>query len=379
MDFKLTEEQQLLLESFRELLSRECTEEYLREIDEKHQPGVKVLKALADNGFSSLGIPEEYGGTPVDDLTLMLLCEEYGRSGGPSGWPYCIAVDDILTFGSEEQKKITLEYAQKGVNPFSLLITEPGAGSDNSQMSSTATRRNGKVYLNGHKTFVTGAKESPYMLVMTKEPSNPNPMTSMSMWWVPRDAKGITIEPLHKIGWHDISNCEVYLEDVEVEEKDIMGVEGQGFIQLMKNFETERLMMAARVMGMAQAGFEDAARYANQRVQFGQKIGNFQLIQEKLTYMAIKIENMKNMVYKCAWEKDNGISIQVSSALTKLYVVQSSFEVLDDAMQILGGIGYTMDHRVSRLWRDARVYRMAGGTDQIMVHIAGRGILKKYK
>jgi alkylation response protein AidB-like acyl-CoA dehydrogenase len=146
----------------------------------------------------------------------------------------------------------------------------------------------------------------------------------------------------------------------------------------MKNFEIERLMLAAATMGAAECAFGDAVRYANQRIQFGKKIGQFQLVQEKLTYMAIKIENMRNMIYKTAWEKDNGVSIKISSTLAKLYCAQAAFEVIDDAMQILGGIGYTTDHRVSRLWRDSRVQRIAGGTDEIMIHIAGRAILKEY-
>ncbi|BAE85589.1 acyl-CoA dehydrogenase [Desulfitobacterium hafniense] len=379
MDFKKTEEQELLLESFRELLARECTEEYLKECDEKHQNPTKLWQAFSDNGFSSLGIPEEYGGTPVDNVTLMMLVEEYGKAGGPWGWPYFIMVDDILTFGSEEQKKISLEYFQKGRLAFTLLITEPGAGSDNNSLTTTATRKNGKVYINGHKTFISGAVEADYFLVMTRDLSNPVPAQAMSMWWVPKNAKGITIEPVRKIGWHALSNSEIYLDNVEVEEKDLIGVEGKGFIQLLKNFEMERLTLAAIVLGYAEAAFEDAIHYANQRMQFGKKIGEFQLIQEKLTYMALKIENMRNMVYKGAWAKDNGLPVIIPSAMAKLYCAQSAFEVVDDAMQVLGGIGYTEDHRVSRLWRDTRVYRLAGGTDQIMIHIAGRALLKQYK
>ena len=175
------------------------------------------------------------------------------------------------------------------------------------------------------------------------------------------------------------STCEVYLEDVELDEEDLVGVEGNGFLQTMKNFEIERLVMAAKVVGMAECAFEDAARYANQRMQFGKPIGKFQLIQEKIVRMKIKIENMRNMIYKCAWEKDNGIPVRNSAALAKLYCAQSANEVIDDAMQIMGGIGYTKDCRISRLWRDARVFRIGGGTDEIMIHIAGRGILEEYK
>lgn len=379
MDFKKTEEQELLLESLRELIARECPEEYVKECDEKHEYPERFLKALVDNGFGLLGIPEEYGGTPVDTLTLIMVGEDIARLGAP-GYVFgnVLQVDDMLTFGSEEQKKITMEYAKQGKTAFCLGISEPQAGSDNNAIATTYTRKNGKVYINGRKTFITGAMTSPYMLCVARNPETADPKKAFTMWWVPMNSPGIQVEPLNKIGWWMTNTCEVTLDNVEIEEKDMVGEEGRGFIQLMKNFEIERLLMGAICLGQAECAFEDAARYANQRVQFGVPIGSFQLIQEKLTYMAIKIENMRNMVYKCAWEKDNGISVQISSALAKLYCAQASFEVIDDAMQIMGGIGYTTDHRISRLWRDNRVNRIGGGTDQIMIHIAGRGILKQY-
>ena len=145
----------------------------------------------------------------------------------------------------------------------------------------------------------------------------------------------------------------------------------------MRNFEMERLMMAVAVLGMAECAYEDAAKYANQRIQFGRPIGTRQLIQEKIVNMKIKIMNMKNLCYQCAWEKDQGISIRNASALCKLYCAQAGNEVIDDALQIMGGLGYTQDCRISRLWRDARNYRIGGGTDEIMIHIAGRGLLRE--
>jgi len=380
MDFRLSDEQELLLEGLREVVARYGKEEYFRECDENHKYPTEWMKAMTDNGFGLLGVPEEYGGTSVDTVTLMLVTEEACRLGCPSYFlGRALYIDDMMKFGSEEQKKITMEYAMKGQYSFCLGFSEPNAGSDSTAITTTATRKNGKVYINGHKTFITGADGVPFMLCMAKDPeSTKSAYESCTLWWVPMDAPGIKIEPLHKVGWHMKNTCEVYLDNVEIEEKDIVGKEGEGFKNLMHNFEIERLQMAAGALGQAECAFEDAARYANQRVQFGKTIGSFQLIQEKLCYMAIKIQNMKNYVYKTAWEKDNGIPINVSAALCKLYCAQSGFEVIDDAMQILGGIGYS-DHRVSRMWRDSRVNRIGGGTDQIMIHVAGRALLKQYK
>jgi len=379
MIIQKTEEQELLLENLQELMSRVCTEDYIRTCEKNHEQPHKLIEALVENGFYMLGLPEEYGGTPLDHLTYFMCVEEVHKIMPPFGWPRALSLNEMLRLGTEEQRKIVADLVKQGNMAFSFAITEPQAGSDDNAITTTATRKNGKVYINGQKTFITGANISPYMLVATKDPNSPDPRKSVSFWFVPADAPGVTIQTLPKIGWLMLPTCEVFLDNVEIEEKDIVGVEGEGFLQLMKCFEMERLTNCAVALGSAQAAFDDAARYANQRVQFGVPIGSFQLIQEKLTYMAIKIENMRNAFYKCAWEKDQGISIQLSSALAKLYCVQSGFEVADDAMQIMGGIGYTEDCRISRIWRDVRVLRMTDGTDQVMIHIAGRALLKKYR
>lgn len=375
MDFRKTEEQELMIESLRELIKREDLESYWAECDRREENPVKVRKVLAENGLNLLGLAEEEGEYKLDRVTFLLAAEELARHGIMA----CLCmdllkVDTILQFGSAEQKKFVLDCSNQGILSYGLGITEPQAGSDNNMMTATATRKDGKVYINGHKSFCSEAKDVQYIAVFTKNPET----DKISMWWVPTNAPGVQLEELRKIGWRTESFCEVYLDNVEIEETNLVGVEGNGFIQLMKNFETERLLMAATAMGLATCAFEDAARYANQRVQFGTKIGSFQLIQEKIVYMQLKIEHMRNLVYKTAWEKDNGISVQTSSALAKLYCCQAACEVADDAMQILGGLGYTEDHRVARIWRDLRGFRFGGGTDEIMIHIAGRQILKAY-
>lgn len=380
MDFRLTEEQELLLESLDELMERECSPAYVAQCDREGRFPAEFAQALADNGFGLLGVPEEYGGVPVDTLTLMLVKERLMRNGGP----ICLftqpfLVDTVLAFGSDEQIAATMDAVKQGKVAHCSGFTEPGAGSDNSGLATTFTRKDGKVHINGHKSFITNADTAPYMMCLTRDPLQDDSRRAFTTWWVPMDSEGITVEPLDKIGWHMSNTCEVYLNDVVVEEKDIFGREGEALKQTMKNFEVERLLMAAASLGQAECAFDDAAAYANQRVQFGKTIGSFQLIQQKITDMAIKIENMRNLVYKTAWEHDNGIPIRNSSAMAKLYCARSACEVIDDALQIMGGIGYTNECRISRLWRDARNARIGGGTDEIMYHVAGRGILKELK
>ena len=380
MDFRLTEEQELLLASVREMMQRDFPDEYFRKCDLDRRFPVEFMTAMAENGISLLGVPDEFDGVPADMLTQILIIEELARMGG-TGYllTNALCVHNMVSWGSRDQLEKTVESAQKGIPAYSLLFTEPQAGSDNNLLATTATRSNGKVYLNGQKTFITGARDFPYMLVLARDAEPKDPKRCFTMWWVDPQAPGVKIQDLVKIGWHQISNCEVYFDNVELEESAMVGKEGYGFIHLMKNFEIERLVIAAYACGMARCAYEDAVRYANQRQQFGQSIGQFQMIQEKIVDMAIQIENMHNFICKVAWQNDNNESLRVTSALCKRFCAKAAGEVIDAAMQVMGGVGYTEDVRISRLWRDVRITRMAGGTDEIMVYIAARQILKEYE
>jgi len=176
-----------------------------------------------------------------------------------------------------------------------------------------------------------------------------------------------------------VPTYEVFIENVRVPKKNLVGEMNKGWPQLMANFEIERLALCAASVGAAEAAFEDAAAYANRRVQFGKPIGTFQAVQHIIVDMAVKIENMRNYIYKIAWMMDNDMPVRTEHAMCKLYVARASFEVIDSAMQILGGLGYMMDHRVQRLWRDIRLMRIGAGTDEIMYNIAGPQLLKKVR
>lgn len=380
MDFSLTEEQELLLTSLKELINRSFSEAYFKRCDETHTYPGKFLTAFVDSGMGLLGIPEEFGGVPADMLTQVLVLEEVARLGAPA---YLLTVGQrmrsMLSFGSTLQLTKSAEIALTGVPPYALACTEPQAGSDSSRITTTYTRKNGKVYLNGQKTFITGAKDYPYMLVMARNVEPQNDKDCFTLWWIESGVSGVECHDLHKIGWNMVSNCEVFFNNVELDESDRVGEEGHGFIHMMENFDHDRLVIAAHTLGAAECAFDDAVSYANQRVQFDKTLGEFQLTQLKLAQMAIKIQNMKHYVYRVAWEYDQGLPIRLSSPLCKLYCAQAACEVIDDAMQIFGGLGYSNESRLSRLWRDTRASRIGGGTDEIMVHISARQILKQYK
>lgn len=264
-EFKKTEDQELLLESLKEVYERNDLDAYFKECDEKHEFPQKAIDVMVDAGFATLGIPEQYGGTEVDILTQCMVVEQACALGFPNlCWMnFACEVDDMLAFGSPEQQAETMKNAMTGTKPFSLGFTEPNAGSDNSAMSTRAEHRDGKVYINGQKTFITYADRVPYMLLMARNYENEIPQKDMSMYWLPMNTPGVKVTPLDKIGQHMINSCEVYLENVVLDESALVGKKGRGFFQLMKNFEVERLMSTAMNVGMAQAAYEEAARYAS--------------------------------------------------------------------------------------------------------------------
>lgn len=381
MDFRPTEEQELLMKSIRELLEKEAPESLMAELDEKHEFPWGPWKAMAKQGLLGLGIPEEYGGTPADIQTIIMACEEMGRIAYPVGVVFglgVITIRDIVQFGSHEQKKAVLEGLQEGELPAALGISEPQAGSDAAALATSAVLEGDEWVINGQKIYCTLSSLTKYILLMTRDSQNPNPYKAMSMFLLPTDAPGVRINPLRKTGWWMIPTCEVFLDNVRLPKDALVGKLNNGWPQLMANFEIERLSLCAVNVGGAQAAFDDAATFANQRVQFGQPISKFQITQYKIAHMATKLENMRNLCYKVAWMMDNNLPVRHEAAMCKLYCAQAGFQVVDEAMQIMGGMGYMMDHRLQRLWRDIRVMRVGGGTDEVMVNIIGPQLLKKY-
>lgn len=381
MNFKKTEEQELLLASLDEWLDG-CgfDDNYFKTCWLEGRKTEEFDRALVEAGFGAMGIPEEYGGTETDLTTLVLVAMRLAERGFPNScMGNALQIDDMMTFGSEEQKKMVSDHlvATGGGMCFCLGISEACAGSDNNAMQTYCTHKDGKVIINGSKTFCTNADSVPYMLCLAKEADFEG--TPISSYFIPMDAPGITVKPMHKIGTRYGSLCEVYLENVEVGENALVGKFGNGFMNIMKNFEIERLVMAATSCGQVKCAFNDVAKYANQRVQFGKPIGQFQLIQEKLAEMYIKILNMENLILQTAAMKDNGESIRMMASVVKYYCGQAAFEVADDAVQIMGGIAYTEEHRISRIWRDVRLLRIGGGTEQIMIKNISKLILKMYK
>lgn len=384
MDFALTDEQELLIENVREFCRRHVDEELIKKIYDEHHIPDELSKAYMDAGFAMIGIPEEYGGTPASYLTRALLIEAINEEVAcylPCFGGDTMMLNDIIEFGNDEQIKMCVDYfTETGKPMFCMGISEPGAGSDNMAMTTfTAKQEDGTYRMNGTKCWVTDGAERDYAIIVAKDEDPARENKSVSLWFVPTDREGISFSPYEKIGFKSSTFNDMYLDNVVLYEEDRIGKAGEGFTLLMKNFEWERAVIAAQTIGWAQAALNDAAAYASERQTFGKPIGSYQLIQEKLTDAEIALETARLLLYRTCWKLDQGESIRLDCALLKRYACMVATKVASDCLEIFGALGYTSETRVGRIWIDCRGSEIGGGTDEIMVHVAGRQLLKKYQ
>ncbi|QJC22288.1 crotonobetainyl-CoA dehydrogenase [Arcanobacterium buesumense] len=377
MDFSLTEDQQLIVDSFTDLMKSENWEAYFRECDANKEYPHRWVAALCELGFDRILLPEEFDGLGMDWITLTAVYEALGREGGPTYVLYQLpGIAGLMRECSEPQQQMFLKYLGTGDQIYNFAMTEPSAGSSWDDMQTTYTRRDGKVYLNGHKTFQTSSMKVPYMIVMAR---NSEDMSVYTEWIVDMSKEGVTREPLAKLGLRMDSLAELYFDNVELDESDIFGQEGNAFMRGVKDFDQERFLVALTNYGTALCAFEDAAKYANQRIQGGKPIAAHQLIQLKFADMKVAITNMRNMLYEIAWKQGRGELGRGDCSMAKYYCSHASTMVVDEALQVLSGVAITGEHRLQRFYRDIRVDRVSGGTDEMMILTAGKQALREYR
>lgn len=377
IDFTLTDEQELLVESVEEFIKNaEHGDEYFKKIYEEGLYPQEYLKEWFNSPLGTLGIPEEFGGTEMDAMTMAAVGIKIASMDRPALTSIMTNMHSIATYGNAKQKQTAVDAMHEGLMPAALAMTEPQAGSDNSALQTSYVKKDGKYIINGHKCLITNADHTKQLQVLARDFTKQDKYSrTMTMFMIPAETPGIKIVKQNKIGCNHWSLCEVYLDNVEVDETCVFGQEYKGFYTLMKNFEIERLLLCCTALGMSMVAYEDALAYAKNRVCFGKTISEYQLIQKKLVDSAMKIENMRNFIYKVAWMIDNNQPIRAESSMCKYYCVTSQNQIIDDCLQIFGGIGYTSDARVSRLWRDARTNRIGGGTDEILIYNTSKVLL----
>ncbi|HHU52698.1 MAG TPA: acyl-CoA dehydrogenase [Clostridiaceae bacterium] len=379
MDFRISEEQELMVEAIRDAMTRENLEPYFLECDRNHEFPQKWWDIISDLGLHSMFIPEEYGGDGEGAVSMFLAMEEMGRLGAPIYlfWEH-VKVDDLQTDGTQEQIDKFMPLFLEGKSAFSQGYSEPSAGTDlssNSIQTTYTLKEDGNYSINGHKHFISGATNSDYCMTLAKNSENPEELT---LFFVPTKVEGARVEPMEKMGLNMEDVCDVWFDDVVVSEAAIFGGIGNGLTAASSALDYERLVDAFNAYGQALCAYEDACRYANQRLVQGRPITSRQLIRNHIMQMAMRIYTMRDLCLHFAWNKDQGILKREEASLAKQYCSEAANEVVDHAMQVLAGIGYC-GSRVSRIYRDLRITRISGGTGEIQTLIATKQILRQYE
>ena len=384
MDFQLTDDQELFIESAREYAERYFTDEAVKQAYEvDHHISLEAAMAYREAGFMHLGLPEAVGGVPCSKLTQILLTEKLHEFTG-TALPFTTdtnSITDVIDFGSKAQQELIMNAIEnvESTCVASTAISEPAAGSDNNAMTCISVKQpDGTYRLNGQKTWATLSGLSLYTVVIAKDESPAYENDQYSLWLVPNDIEGYTVGQLDKVGQQTIPFVDCFFDNVVLTEDMRIGEQGKGWKLLMKKLEYERCLVVAQALGQAQAVMNDVGAYCSERICFQKPIGRLGAIQDHLVAMENILQNVRIRLYQVVDMLDRGESTRLDSALLKSYACQNLTEVADHALAIYGAIGYTKELRAARIWRDLRGYEMAGGTTEVMDYISGRQLVKKY-
>jgi acyl-CoA dehydrogenase len=369
MDFGLTEKQLNLKNSVRTFCEKEFNPDYALELDRKETFPIELYRKAAKQGFSSLFIPEKYGGGGQGYLAACLAMEEMCRADSSLGLACMIGTfgsDLILLNGTEEQKNRYLPPLCRGDHISAAAFTEPKSGTDIKTVDTKAAKHGDEWRINGTKTLITNAPIADFIIVLCQTGSRDKPRKSQTLFIVDKEAPGLTVTKLsNKMGIRCVATGEVSLKDAKVSDRNMLGELNNGFSHSMNFFTISRTLIAAQAVGTAQGAFEIALKHAKQRESAGQPIIWFQQIGAKLAQVASEIEAARLLTYKAACSIDQNNVDSMLTSMAKLYSSSVAVKTADAAIQILGGYGYLGECRVERFYRDARVTEIYEGTSEI--------------
>ena len=380
MNFELTNDQKMLQSEVRKFAENELAP-LAPEIDISGEFPKESIKKLAELGLLGIFVPEKYGGSEFDYVSLAIAVEEISRACASTG--VIVAVNNslcaypIMQFGTEEQKQKYLPLICSGEKIGAIGITEPNAGSDVAAMETTAVMEGDHYILNGTKRFITNAGEAGIFVVFAytnKELKH----KGISAFIVERDTPGFSLGKHEDLmGIRATANCELIYEDCKIPKENLLGEEGQGFYICMNTLDVSRIDIGAQAVGISQAALDEAVKYSKERVAFGKPICKFEMIQNMLAEMATQIHAARMLVYYAAWCKDAGIKrFSKEAAMAKYYAANISVDVTRKAVQIFGGYGYSKDYTVERLYRDAKILELYEGTSEIQKVVIASELLK---
>ncbi|MBT8342748.1 MAG: acyl-CoA dehydrogenase [Desulfatitalea sp.] len=371
MDFNLGEDITAIRNMARKFAQNEIAPR-IAEDEKNHAFQEDIIKKMGQLGFFGCPIPETYGGSDLGFLAHAVVTEEISKVSGSARAGFNMqtmgTAREIYQYGTEQQRN---KYVSKLVSTEYLgciCITEPNAGSDTGSMKTKAIKEGNKYILNGGKNWITYAQVADVGVVYAY--TNPShKYKGLSAFIVDMHSDGISSGPTaEKMGWCACPTGEVFFDDVEVPAENLLGgVEGQGFTFLMGSLDNTRLSAAAGAVGVAQGLIDQAVAYANERRQFGNPIGKFQMVQEELARMIVETEAARLMTYRCATQKDEGqLHNTLETSMAKYYACDVASRVADGALRILGAYGYSTEYPVERLFREAKLYQILEGSANIM-------------
>jgi acyl-CoA dehydrogenase len=381
MDYDLTKEQQYIQKAAREFAIGEF-QDVARDLDLNEKIPGDILKKARELDLVGLFIPEKYGGPGLGFFEHALVLEQFWKVDPGIGQQLCsvtFGAEELLLFGTEEQKKKYLPPIFNADGILGFAITEPDAGSDTAAASTTAVKDGADYVINGSKVMIGNGSVGTHMLVYClTDPDAQSKTGRHSIILVETDRDGYKAEPMHgKMGLRASDTAAIYFSNCRVPRENLIGVEGNGFIQLMKFFDHSRAYVAAHGLGLAQGALDMAIRHVKDRRQFGRPLGAFQSTQFKIAEMATKVETARNMVYKSAWLLDRGKPDTKLTAMAKMYACHVAVEVVDEALQLHGGYGYFNDYDIERFYRAAKVLEIYEGTKEVEKIVIAREVLGK--
>lgn len=379
MDFQLNEEQLQLKKNVREFAEREIAP-HVMEWDEASKFPLETIKELGKLGLMGTIFPTEYGGAGMGYVEYATAIEELSRVDGSVGIIVAahtsLCSNHIFLVGSEEQKKKYVSKLATGEYIGGWGLTEPSSGSDAGSARMTAVRRGNSWVLNGTKTFCTNGGHADVLVVIavTDRAAHTH---GLSAFVVEKGTKGFRPgKKENKMGLRASDTSELIFEDCQIPAENLLGKEGDGFIDAMRVLDGGRVSIAALSLGIAEGAYEAALKYSKQRKQFGKAIGEFQAIQWKLADMATEIEAAKLLTFRAASMKDAGMKTTQESSMAKLYASEVAVRCANEGVQIHGGYGFIKDYPAEKFYRDVKLCTIGEGTSEIQRLVIARQLLK---
>jgi len=381
MDWTFTDEENMLRDMVRKFVNNEL-KPAAEKIDKEKKIPQEIIDKIAQLGLLGVSFPPEYGGAGMGEVGYCIMQEEIGRGCASTatfiGAHQSIGASGIYMFGTEEQKQKYLVPLCEGSSIGAYALTETNAGSDAFNSETIAEDKGDHYLVNGRKLFITNGSFADIftLFVNVDDGSGRNKETALI---VEKDTPGFTVGKIEeKMGIRGSETAELVLEDVKVPKENVLGRIGRGFIVGMKVLNTGRLGLGAAALGAAKESLALAAEYARERKQFGKSISKFQGIQWMLADMATEIYNMESIVYRTAWMYDQGKKVNREASMVKLYCSEALDRIVDSAMQIYGGYGFTCEFPIERMYRDSRINRIFEGTSEIQRMIIARDVLRSH-